>query len=295
MSAIEDKLNKLQTDLEKIDKDIADAKGTLEDTQKTISKKNGERNELNAQIAPLKKQVDEVSGSRSAIEEERNAAGCEISLAKKALDDLTEELNEKVPEGRRKAIDDAVESVDADIGKKKEDADKLRQQVAVAEQALAQVQGKASTHESAAADLKTQLKNLSNQVKAFRGRVSDLKSQAKTAAKNGQTTDAYYLTGQLKEAIEQLEKLVAPKYEKDLVKQLDEHQKEVLAAKDAVTAKTAEVEQLRADLAAADRAYQDAAKGREKTIKDKLKTIPEERKESQAAPVRGQRAQPVVG
>ena len=284
MNAIEDKLKKLQTDLEKIDKEIADAKGTLENTQKTISKKNDERSELNVQIAPLKKQVDEVSGSRSAIEEERNAAGCEISLARKALDDLTKELNENISEGRRKAIDDAVKSVDADIGKKKEDTDKLRQQVAVAEQALAEAQGKASTHESAAAELKAQLKNLSNKVKAVRGRVSDLKSQAKTAAKKGQTTDAYYLTGQLKQALEQLEKLVTPKYEEDLLKQLDEHQKEVLAAKDAVTAKTAEVEQLRADLAAADKAYQDAAKGREKTIKDKLKTIPEEKKESQAAP-----------
>jgi peptidoglycan hydrolase CwlO-like protein len=66
MSAIEDKLKKLQTDLEKIDKEIADAKGTLDNTQKAISKKNDERNELNAQIAPLKKQADELSGSRSA-------------------------------------------------------------------------------------------------------------------------------------------------------------------------------------------------------------------------------------
>jgi chromosome segregation ATPase len=278
MNAIEDRLKELQKQLEDIEKEIATEKTTLENTQNTINQKNTQRSELAAQIAPLKKQVDELNGNQAANEDERNGADCDLSQARKVLEDLSELLEHKIPESRRKAIEDAVEEIDADIEKKKTASENKKKDLDKAKTALTEAQNKVSTEEQAVAELKAKLKNLSNWIKAARSRVSELKTQAKTAFKDGKTTEAYYLTGQLRLAIEELEKLIDPDYESNLLCELNKHQKELLAAKEAVTEKTAEAEQLNGEWTTLDKAYQEAVKGREKAIRERLNAIPDEKK-----------------
>jgi hypothetical protein len=130
-------------------------------------------------------------------------------------------------------------------------------------------------HEQAAAQVKGLLKNLPNQIRTARGRLSNLKSTARATVMSNQINAALYLVQELNRAVEALGKLIDPKHEEELVQQLSAHQQRIISGKDDVTQKTAACEQLRRDLATAEHEYQSKAEAREAAIKAKLDALPE--------------------
>ena len=275
MYVIEDQMKDLQKEMEKYEAEIAAAQQTLEDAQRKMGAVNRHRTEVAARIAALKSEADELQTSRSLIGGERKAAEGEINDAKKVIDDMTAHLEKKAPKDRPKAIVDTIKSVDNEVGEKKKAVDELRAKVSEAEKTLADAQGQSSHYEKAAGENKALLKGLPNQIKMANGRVSTLKKNVTTAAKNGPTTEALYLLEQLKQAVEELGKLVDPRREEELINQQLDHQQKAAAAKADVAKKAAECDRLRHDLTAAERDYQAKAKWRETAIKTKLAALPE--------------------
>jgi chromosome segregation ATPase len=275
MDGIENQLKDLQTDLEKYEAEIASTQETLQDAQKKISDANRRRNEVSTKIAALRKEFDEIQASQAAIENERKAVESDISDAQKVGDEILTQLKDKIPADRPKAIEDAVKTVDDDIDDKQKAVDDTRRKLTEAEKAVADAQSQVSVHEQAAGQIKGGLQSLPNRVRTARGRVASLKSAARAAAMSGQINDTLYLVQELGRAVERLRQLVDSKYEEELLQQLTTHQQEATAGKDDVAQKTAAREQLRRDLATAEREYQTKVKTREGAIKATLAALPE--------------------
>jgi chromosome segregation ATPase len=275
MENLEAQLKDLQKGLEKCEAEIASTQESLQDAQKKISDANRRRSALATKIAALKKELDEIQASQAAIENELKAMESDIGDAKKVSDEVMTQLKDKIPADRPKAIEDAVTAVDDDIADKKKAVDDARSKLTEAEKALADVQSQVSVHEQAAGQIKGLLQSHPNQIRTARGRVASLKSAARAAAQREQINDTLYLVQELGRAVDGLRQLVDPKHVEELLQQLTTHQQEATVGKDDVAQKTAACEQLRSDLAAAERDYQNTVKTREGAIKAKLAALPE--------------------
>jgi chromosome segregation ATPase len=275
MDGIENQLKDLQTELGEYEAEIVSTQETLQDAQKKISDANRRRNELATKIAALKKEFDEIQASQAAIENERKTAESDISDAKKVSDEVMTQLKDKISADRPKSIEDAVKAVDDDIEDKKKAVDEARSKLTEAEKAVADVQSQVSVHEQAAGQIKGLLKSLPNQIRTARGRIASLKSIVSATAQREQINDTLYLVQELGRAVDGLRQLVDPKHIEGLLQQLTTHQQEATAGKDDVAQKTAACEQLRSDLAAAERDYQNKVKTREGAIKATLAALPE--------------------
>lgn len=94
------------------------------------------------------------------------------------------------------------------------------------------------------------------------------------AEKSGQINDALYAVRELNRAVDELAKLIDPKQEDELVKQLIAHQQATTAGKDDVAKKTTACEQLRRDVTAAECEHQNTVATWDAAIKAKLAALP---------------------
>jgi chromosome segregation ATPase len=281
MESIETQLKELQEELKTCEVEIANTQGTLQDAQKKMGEANRRRNALTAKITSLQGELSELQANQSAIETERMAVASEISDANKTIDEVMAQLRDKIPPGRPQAIEDAVEAVDDEIDHRKKAVDDVRDKLMEAEKALADAKNQAAGHEQAAANIKGQLKSLPNQSRTVRSQVSTLKNTMRAMAKSGQINDALYAVRELNRPVDELAKLIDPKQEEELVGQLIAHQQATAAGQEEVAKKTAACEQLRRDVAAAQREHQNAMKTRAAAIKAKLAALPEQTEDGQ--------------
>jgi hypothetical protein len=275
MEVIENQLKDLQKELEKCEAEIAGVQETLDDGQKKITAATKQRNELNAKIAILKKENEELRATQSAIATERKAAESEIEAAKKLVDDAVAQLEKKAPKNHSKAVEDAVKSVDAEITTKKKAVDELQHKLSGVEKTLGESQNQASAYEKAAGENKKMLSGRAGQIKTALSRVVTLKDSIKAAIKGGQLTEGFYLILQLKQTVQELEELVDPNREEELVNKQLEYKEKITAAKADVGKNTAERDQIRQSLTTAERDYQAKLKAREMSIKTKLASFPQ--------------------
>jgi chromosome segregation ATPase len=275
MEAIEAQMNDLQKELQKCETDIARVQETLQDAQKKISTANQRRSELAARMAALKSEADEMKASRAAIAKERKAAEGEINEAKKLIGETAGQIEKVIPNDRPKAVEDAVKTVDDEIAAKKQSADELSMKLSVAEKAATDAQVELSGQEKATTECKTTINNLAGQIRMAQGRVATLNTAIKST-KNATPNEVLYLIGQLRHATDELEKLLDPKQEEKLVSQQLECQQRARVARADLAKKVAERDQLRQNLAAAEKDSKSSMTWRETAIKNKLSTLAED-------------------
>ncbi len=276
MNVIEEKLEKLQAGLDEIEVEIASKQGAIKENQAAIKRAEEQRNELIAEIASLKREGDELQKMREAIGTEGEAAQDEVDGARQVYDELEVGLTQALPENVPELVLDAVQRVDGEINELREAVDNAQTAVEKAEEALAGAQKEADKAEADFQEAQAELENLPGQVKKQRAGVSNLKTAASTAARNGKTVEAYYLLLELKDALEQLEALVDPDQEADRVQRWFDQRQKVLDKKDAVEKKRDEVDLARGRLNGAQNAYNDQQRGRDRKIRESLPSWPQQ-------------------
>jgi uncharacterized protein YhaN len=281
---------------DELDKSEADFK----EVQKKLDQDTKERNELNAQIAALKKDNEELRASHSAIDAARKAAEADSMELDKFKKDALTQLDKKAPKNVSfKVVKDAVESVDYEIGLKKQLRDDSQSKLDQMEEKLKSAQSDLLEKEKTAVDYKKQLSSLANEIKAAQSQVANLKNAINLAIKSGQATEGYYFVKQLEEAADGVEKhgvkkpgfktLVETKYEEGLVNKQRESWKNVSAARKALAEFTDEPDKLRQAAKKAEDEYQKKLKSSESDIKSKLADLAE----GEAQPDAAQGAKPV--
>jgi chromosome segregation ATPase len=273
MEAIEKQLEELQKELEENRAETASVTMALQDAKKALAEANRRRKELTASVESLQREANVLKEAQAAIEVERAAAKDKIGKARPVLVGLLAQLDKELDEKHRKAIKESVESVDSEIAGLKSRVEELGSKAAKAENGVAAAKIEVANSSTAFQDVETQLRNLPRRIKTLAGQVSSLRSAAQAAADEGRKAKAFYLLGELERALEQLEQLTESEQEEALTNRLMEQRRKANEARDGLEAKIKNLDQLRQDLAAAEREVLAKEQGRDKAIQERLEAI----------------------
>src|SRR5262249_28082673 len=147
-------LKNLQGHRQKVEADMASANETLQQAQRSLGDAASQRKQVETKIGPLEQLVKEITDSQSAIKEQREANGKEIEDANKFQDELTIHINKQLSSARRKAIQAAIEKVDADIDGLQNKVQELKDQIAKADAAVTEAQKQTATPDQTLAQLR---------------------------------------------------------------------------------------------------------------------------------------------
>lgn len=263
MKHLGDRLENLQEELRRNEEAIADQNETLAGAQEALKR-------LTAKKTALQRIVDDVKATKSGTEKQREAAEKERQDGEQVYDELLARLNKELSEDYRDAIEAAISAVDGEIEDLKQKVADLQRQVADAESALEDAKEHAAELDASFRATQTRLRQLPKQIQTTQGQVSKLKGAARTAADSGRATEAYLLLKELRQAIDELEALTDPQKEQELVDQLTSQWEQLNNTNNEVADNTSSLEQLKRDLATAEKELQPKVQGRQAAIKERL-------------------------
>lgn len=274
MSTIEAELKELRAAREKIDKEIADANKTLQQTQAKLGDANSQRASLLTRIAAAEKAASELDGTKKAGQAQRDKVAKEVADAQAAYDDLYKRLSAELPAERRAAIAGAVAKINDAISDARTDATNAQKKTADAETAAAEAKKKATTAEAEFKQAGETLKNWPKNVEAARGQMTGFVKDAKDALEDGRVNDAYVKVLELKEALAELPKISSQANEDKLANAFREKGKAADAATGDATKAADELNKQKAAQAAAEAELKKREQGRAADLKAALADLP---------------------
>lgn len=266
----ENELKALLAERQSIVADMTRANEALVQTQRALDEDSKRRSSLDARIAPLEQVNREIGKSRSAIERHRQEAKHEVEVVGVSLGDQLAEISRKLPSARRNAISAALELVETAIDEQKRKLQELQDKSAETEASIAEAQKRAAGLDLAFREASTQLRILPGQIQAARGQVSKLNDAAKAATASGRTGEALYLTGELKQALDELSHLIDAEKETELVNRLEEAWHGSKTAKVDIAKRITALAELRRDRAATESSLQSKIQRRDADIRAAL-------------------------
>src|SRR5215213_404374 len=97
MSTIEAELNDFKKQREQLEKDIATANNSLQQTQAQLTEANNKRSSLLTKIAAREKTAKEIGTTKDAGKAQREKIAKELADAQTAFDDLQTRLDAEIP------------------------------------------------------------------------------------------------------------------------------------------------------------------------------------------------------
>jgi chromosome segregation ATPase len=274
MSTIDTELKDLKAAREQIEKDIASASKTLQETQAKLGEANSQRASLLTKIAAAEKAATELEGTKKAGKAERDKVAKELADTQAAFDDLQKRLSAELPAERRAAIAGAVTKIDGAISDARTDAANAQKKTADAEAAAADARKKAAAAEADSKQPSEELKNWPKSVENARGQMTKLIADAKAALEDGRVNEAYLKLLELKDAVATVQNISSQANEDKIAKAFKDKAKAAdTAASDAATAADALNKQKTAQ-ATAEAELKKREQGRSADLKTALAELP---------------------
>jgi colicin import membrane protein len=267
MHHLKAQIDQLQQEINQSQQDIDQDVKNLQETQDKVR-------ELNAKKATLKHLLDDIQAAQLASQKGRDAAQKEADAAQALYDDQYPKLNGKLNDQQRQAIQAAVKAVDDEIQALKAEVDNLSGPNDQAKQAAAQAEEQAKAKEQAYQAAQDRLRQLPADIQTAQANAARLRAAVKADADNQKVSEAFYLAGELKGAIDQLKALLKPEKEVGLVNDLITSSTELRSAQDDAASKKADSDQEQTALTAKEQEWQKKVRGRQEAIKAVINAIP---------------------
>ncbi len=280
IKALQDDLNNLRGEREKLDLRIAGAGDTLTKAQQALTDAQRQHAELTASLAPVEQLASELKALGNAIEAQRKATETEVKAAPEFHAALAANLGQQLPKPVRNAIEKTIEGVEAATNELKRAVETSQRELAGAEANVGSTSKHAALAEAAFREGLAQLRQLAGQISAAQRQVANLRGSARAVADRGEFIQAFYEVHQLDSVVKQLRALADPQKEQELTDQLLKHWREWRQAQAELPRKTAEVNKLKQELANKQRELQLREQQREADIKAAMAAVAEQQKPS---------------
>jgi chromosome segregation ATPase len=193
---------------------IGDLEGQIADGGRQITDKENQIKALQHEVALLREGNasltafhEELKASVSALGQAQNKAAGERDDARKVLP-LAKEIAGRLAADHVRAIDRAVDAVEAESDRRRTEVDRRRSELAAAAGAEISAKAEVSAANAALADAKERLGDQARTIDAQTARVRSLKGAARDAESKNQDSLAYLLARDLEAAVAYLDTLL---------------------------------------------------------------------------------------